>query len=1003
MKKALFLLLSMLATLALGAQSYTIDLTLVGEADGQPVQFATVSLYPKGNEKALKYILSDAEGYARLEKVRAGEYTLRAELLGYKTLSRSVKVEGDVKLGTLRMRVDAKMLDAANVSAVGNPIVIKKDTVEYNASSFRVTDNDMLENLLKKLPGVEVASDGTVTANGQTISKITIDGKTFFLDDPQLATKNIPAKIVEKVKVVEKKSDQALFTGIDDGEEETVIDLSLKKGMMNGWFGNVSGGGGHDIQYVGMGLPARWQGAAMVGNFTDKSQISVILNGNNTNNRGFNDMAGSMLSSMRGDRGMGRGAGFGTGNGISTSWLGGLNGAWTLLDGAMDLGGNYLYNGNDKVVTEQNQKITYLDNGETMVYKNGGPYNLLGRDVGNGGYGLNHTLTQGHRLGVKMDWKINEDISILFEPQVNFGSGSFNEYSIDTTWRAGVLKNAGFTSSDGANNSWTASGRLLYRQKLGIPGRTFSTNVRYSFSENKLDGFNRSLSRKTADGGATWVDDLTDQWYTGKTTSSMVSARMVYTEPLWENFYLETHAMYKWGNNTNRRETYDLHGVGATLADVIATEDFAGKTYNDTYSKDIVNTAHDFAAGANLQYQLKKFRVQIGAAYRPTITDNLTNGRVYNSVVHNWSPQAMIRYEFNDNSDVRINYRGLSSQPSISLLNPVPDNSNPLNISFGNPYLKPYFTHRIRGGFGYMDKQTFFSLRGFFQGNLVKDDITSARWYDEAGVQYSLPVNSPLGGNASLGCFLNSPIARGNFSVSNRLNVSYSNNTTYVGVTARSAEFTATYYDPATKTFNYDQFNHDFFSSEATKSFSDYFTTNTTQSLTLNEQLKVTFRNDFVEASIGAGTRINKGWYTLASASDNLRFRNNATAEMLWTIPGGVGLNADASYIWYNGYAGSEPECIINAEITKLLFKNQFTLSLKVFDILNQSKNHSVTDSGNVHTETLNNTLGRYVMVSLTYRFGNFGKAGRQMESRMQKERASGRGGFGGGFGGPRP
>lgn len=1000
MKKILLLILLLCPT-ALLAQSYTVELSLEGEADKQPVQFATVSLIPQGQTKAIKYILSDDKGYAKLEKVRKGNYTVKAELLGYQPLVMEIKVEGDVRLGKLLMATDSQTLDAARVSDVGNPILIKKDTIEYNAASFRTTDNDMLENLLKKLPGVEVASDGTITANGQTINKITIDGKTFFLDDPQLASKNIPAKIVEKVKVVEKKSDQALFTGIDDGEEETVIDLSLKRGMMNGWFGNVSAGGGHDIQTPGkMGEPARWQGAAMVGNFTDKSQISIIVNGNNTNNRGFNDMAGSMMRSMRGDRGMGGGSGFGGSNGVSTSWLGGINGAWTLLDGNMDLGGNYLYNGNNTVVTEQSQKTTYLDNGETMVYKNGGPYDILGKDIGNGGYGLNNTFTQGHRFGVKLDWKITENTSILFEPQFNFGNGRFNEYSIDSTWRANVLKNAGFTSTDGKNNNWTASGRLLFRQKLGIPGRTFSANIRYNFSGNKLEGFNRSLSQNIAEGS----NKLTDQWYDGKSNSSLVSTRVVYTEPLVENFYLELNGMYQWSKNKNERNTWDLHGAGTTLAELIASENFAGKTYNDTYSRNITNEYHNFAAGMNLQYQLKKLRLQVGAAYRPTITDNMTNGKNYHSVVHNWSPQAMVRYEFNDNSDIRLFYRGQSSQPTTSQLMPVPDNSNPLNISFGNPYLKPYFTHRIRGGFGYTNKQTFFSIRGFFSGNMVKDNITSARWYDNAGVQYSMPLNGPLGGDFFLGCFLNSPIAKSNFSVSNRFRISYSNSTNFVGITGKSDDFTNQYYDPVTASFDYERFNNDFFGANPTKSFSEYFTTNRTQSLNLTENLKFTYRNDFVEASLGAGTTMNKGWYTIASSAQNLRFRNQAQAEMLWTIPGGVGINADASYIWYNGYTNSENECILNAEVTKLLFKNQFTLSVKVFDILNQSRNRYVTDTANVHTETLNNTLGRYVMVSLTYRFGNFGKAGKQMESRMQKERASGRGpGMGGGFGGPGP
>ena len=311
MRKFVFCIVSIFLSISAIAQTRKVTISLEDASNGEAVSFATVSLTPKGASKASKYTLSDASGNASLEKVQKGSYTLKAELLGYKTYSLEISVaDKDLALGKVKMEQDSQVLDAASVSAVGNPITVKKDTIEYNASSFRTTDNDMLEQLLKKLPGVEVDSDGKVTANGEEIKKITIDGKTFFLDDPSLATKNIPAKIVEKVKVVEKKSDQAMFTGIDDGEEETIIDLSIKRGMMNGWFGNVMGGGGHDIQTVGLGQPARWQGAAMVGNFTDKRQISLILNGNNTNNRGFNDMAGSMMTAMRGGSGgMGRGGG----------------------------------------------------------------------------------------------------------------------------------------------------------------------------------------------------------------------------------------------------------------------------------------------------------------------------------------------------------------------------------------------------------------------------------------------------------------------------------------------------------------------------------------------------------------------------------------------------------------------------------------------------------------------------------------------------------------------
>ena len=311
------------------------------------------------------------------------------------------------------INTDKQVLDAASVSATGNPIVIKKDTIEYNATSFKTTDNDMLEDLLKKLPGVEVGSDGSVTANGQTISKITIDGKTFFLDDPQLASKNIPAKIVDKVKVVQKKSDQAQFTGIDDGQEETVIDLSIQKGMMNGVFGNVMAGAGHDwLENTTNGNGDwRYQGAAFAGRFTEKSQLSLIFNGNNTNNRGFNDLAGSRMRGMRGGGGgMGRGSGgWGNTNGITTSWMGGVNGSWDLFQDKMSLGANYLYNSTKNDVQERSEKTTFLDDGSSLIYNNDG-------------FSLNKT--DGHRFGARLEHKFSDNTSIIFQPQFNFGKGN---------------------------------------------------------------------------------------------------------------------------------------------------------------------------------------------------------------------------------------------------------------------------------------------------------------------------------------------------------------------------------------------------------------------------------------------------------------------------------------------------------------------------------------------------------------------------------------------------
>lgn len=948
------------------AQSQTVTVVLQDASTGEPVGYATVSLTKAGATSASKYMLTDDKGKAVIEKVPAGAYTLKAELLGYKNFSKEITVKESIDLGTIKMEPDKQVLDAASVSAAGNPIVIKKDTIEYNASSFKTTDNDMLEDLLKKLPGVEVGTDGSVTANGQTISKITIDGKTFFLDDPQLASKNIPAKIVDKVKVVQKKSEQAQFTGIDDGQEETVIDLSIQKGMMNGMFGNVMAGGGHDWPENTSNGDGDWryQGAAFVGRFTEKSQLSIILNGNNTNNRGFNDLAGSMMRGMRGGGGgMGRGSGgWGNNNGITTSWMGGANGSWTLFDSKMDLGANYLYNSTKNDVQERSEKTTYLDDGSSLIYNNNG-------------FSLNKT--QGHRFGVRLEHKFSDNTSILFQPQFNFGNGNFNEYSkfstdglaSDAAERA--AKNEGFNSNSGNNNNWTANGFFLFRQKLGMPGRTLSFNVDYNFSNNDMKGLNQSLTRTfgTEEDGSDDVNDIVNQWYKQNSKASSLSGRLVYTEPLGAGFYVEANYQYKWSQNKSNKDTYD----SGTGADIDSRQFiFDGMTRNDTYSSNILNQYQTHRAGFNFMYQKNKLRAQVGASIIPTITHNETNGESYDSKVVNWSPSAMIWYDINDNLNLNGFYFGRSSQPSTSQLMPVPDNSNPLNVSLGNPYLEPYFSHDIRSRVGYSNKKKFFSIYGNFSGGFVQDPIVYASWYNTNGTAFSLPVNGPSSGNASARIFLNTPFGKSNFSLSSTTSGSWSKSSSYVG---KSSFDTDAYYkedSEGNKEFNYTKFHEDF----PDLGKSGLFITNKTNTMNFTERMKLTYRNNFVELTASGRTRIAKSWYTINSVSTAMTRNNQLAASMNWTIPGGLGVVSEFNYNWYRGYTTpQDDEYILNAEITKLLFKNRFTLSLKAYDLLNQSKNLSVSDSSNYHTETWNNTLGRYVILSLTWRFGNMSNA----------------------------
>ena len=963
--KLIVLLSGLLAGTGLAAQN-KVTAVLLDSSNGDAVPFATVSLTREGAKKPDYYNLSGETGEVSLAKVKRGTYTFKAELLGYKAWEKVIKVEADVDLGKVKMEPDRQMLDAASVSAVGNPIVVKKDTLEYNANSFKTTENDMLEDLLKKLPGVEVSEDGSITVNGETISKITIDGKTFFLDDPQLASKNIPAKIINKLKVINKKSEQAEFTGIDDGEEEKVIDLNIKPGMMKGAFGNIMAGGGRDIPADNALDPDwRYQGAAFIGSFTKDRQLSVILNGNNTNNRGFNDLAGSMMGNMR-NGGMGGGqGGWGGNNGITTSYMAGANGAWTLFDGNMDLSSNYLYNHTGKDVLESSDKTTYVND----------DYNLIDRSDGS-----SITHTNGHRIGVRLDHKFSENTSILFEPRIDFGGGDYTQKN--ETWRyADTLAKSGtdlLTNSDnlqsGNNKNVNTSGFLLFRQRLGIPGRTLTVMGRYSFSNNDLNSLN--WSETTTLGVKTTID----QDIKSNQRSSSLMGRVTYTEPLGSNLYVEANYRYSWTKSTSEKDTWD------NIQNA--------KSY--VYSNEIENETHNQEIGVNMMYQKDKSRAQLGFAALPTDTYNSTTR--YNSMTGDWkpmeykdfrwnfSPRLMLWWEFNDNANARVFYRGNSAQPSTRQLMPVPDNTDPLNVSFGNPELTPYFSHSLRGDIRYNNKKNFSSFNINFNGGYVQNPMVSLTWYDN-GAAYSMPFNGPDNMNAGVNGFVNIPIAKSNFSVSNFARVNWSKSSSYVGEDIDMSTYTVggDYYafmDELNANWKKDDW------------FDEHITVNTIRSLGVTERLRATYRSDNLELTASGRTRINKSWYTIRdSKTTTLNNQIRLTANWTWEVAG-ITVKAEGNYNWYNGYSTKQPdEYVLNAEIQKLLLNKKMTLALKGYDVLGQSKNLTVTDASNYHSEVVNNTLGRYIILSLTYRFGTF--------DRSQMRGPGGRGP--GGPGGPGP
>ena len=978
-RRILLSLVSLFASMALMAQNYNVTVKLEDATNGEPVGFATVSLTPE--KGTAKYALTDHNGKGTVEKVRSGKYTFKAEIMGYKAHSQMVEVKGNLDLGTIKMELDQEVLDAASVSATGNPIIIKKDTVEYNASSFKTTDTDMLINLLKKLPGIEVDDSGTITANGETISKITIDGKTFFLDDPQLASQNLPAKMIEKVKVVKKKSEQAEFTGIDDGNDETIIDLTVQKSMMNGVFGNITGGAGHDIPSEQNNLNEfRFNGNGMVGRFTTDSQLSVIANGNNgAGGMGFTNMGGNMMGQMMGGgRGMGGmgGGGFG-GGGITTSWMGGVNGAYDLLDNKMELSSNYMYSGSQTESESETHKETFISDSSTQI-----------QDTEDSSF----TFNNGHRVGVRLDHKFSDNTSILFQPQFNYSRGSYNQSQIFNTWLdeqtdAGKL-NEGFSTNYGLNSNWQANGFLLFRQRLGIPGRTLSVNMNWTLSNNHSDGYNQSYTKTFNGMDPRLVNQRVDQ---GSKTQN-AGARLVYTEPLGGGFYLEGSYQYNYSLSNSTKNVFNSNPeYEYNIQKREIQYNSAFETLDAAYSNEILNRNINQSGGLAFMYQEGNVRAQLGASANPQRQYNETNGKVYDSgTIWNWSPRAMLFYDFNDNANIRLNYNGRSGQPSTSQLMPVLDNSNPLSQSLGNPYLKPYFNHNGRMELEYSNRETFFTARLNLQGGLNQNPIVNALWYDQDGRQYSFPVNGRSTYNGSARIMINAPIAKSNFSISNTSNISYSNSNSYQG---NGQLDMSEYWNEGMTEFNYELFHNKHEDMDKTSDF----IANTTQTLNVMERLRLNYRSDDLEVTVNGDTRANKPWYSIKSEDkpEVIKWNNSVGASVNWTIGyTGLQFTTDANYNWYVNYNNQPSRLIWNAGLSMPIIYNSATISLNAYDILGQRRMLSTSETQNYRSETTSRSIGRYVILSFTWRFGTFGGRNGRMGGF-----GGGRGGFGGGRG----
>lgn len=942
MKKLVTGMAILLAT-TLSAFSQTKNITVSGRVVDEtkvPVVQATIQLLNLPDSTYAAGIATTGDGNFVLPKVKAGKYVLKVSYIGYKTKYVPLQLSASTpskKLGTLELDTDAMMLAETVITAEAPQVQIVEDTVAFNSSAYRTPQGAMLEELVKKLPGAEIDDDGNVKINGKDISKIMVNGKEFFGGDVATGLKNLPVDMIEKLKTYDKKSDLARITGIDDGEEETVLDLTVKKGMNQGLFGNFDLGGGTEDRYTGR---------AMVNYFRDNTQVSLIARANNVNDQGFS--------------GGGGGPRWRRNNGLTTSKEIGLNFA-TETD-KIELGGSarYNYRGND-------------------VYSDGYSENFLSNSSSfNNSRSKSKTLNTNFRADFRMEWRPDTLTNIIFRPDVaytkttsssNSLSGTFsgdpyaivdrpNDYlDLEALAKADILSdedplkdirvNTSNSESSSKSNSLSANATLQLNRKLNSKGRNITFRGRFTYGDTDTDQYSSSDTRYFL---SDTEDDIIRRYINTPSSNYSYSGQLTYSEPIARATFLQFSYQFKYSYSESDKSTYDLTSFGWEMGNPLPGGYQDNKDMDQSKYAEYKTYAHDAMVG--LRFIRPIYQLNVGMSFQPQSTklsylkgetDTITNRSVFN-----FAPNVDLRVRFSKVSQLRFTYRGRSSQPSMENLLPVVDNSNPLSITMGNPGLKPSFTHNLRlfyNTFNADKQRSIFSHANF---SATQNSISNSRTYNEStGGWTSMPKNINGNWNA-FGMFgINTALKNKKFTIGSFSNLRYTNNVGYLtsGSGADAIE-----------------------------------QKNTTTDFTASERLNGAYRNDWFEFGLN-GTfsyTIEKDKLTPTNNQNPYTFSYGANTSI--TMPWNMTLNTNITNQSRRGYRDSSMnrnELIWNAQLSQTFLKGNATVSFEMYDILHQQSNISRSLTANGRSVYEYNGVNSYCMLHFTYRLNLFGGKGK--------------------------
>ncbi len=915
-------------------QNVDVRMTLRDAQTKDPVQFATVYLVPQNDTVITDFAISDDKGEVLMEDVIPGRYTVNAEMIGYVPYSRSHNIKGwEMNLGMIEMRQSREIIDAATITAIGNAISVQGDTLTYNASSFRVGENAMLEDLLKKMPGMEVSQDGTVTVNGERVDKITVGGKTFFFNDPAMAVKNLPAQVVDKIKVIDKKKEEAEFTGVSTiDEKEKVMDVELKEQYRRGWFGNakVNGGttaGKADDDWLNDFSGALYNGNAMAAFYDEKDQVTLLGSGGNADEPGAHRMivVSDMLSMDEFDMKMG----------LTTSAQAGADYNTERIRG-METDASVSYNFSSKDAREESVRTSFQSDGNDI--STASSYKGLGT---------------GRRIGANFysTTRDNGKYMLTIAPTFQYTLKSRVEESLSSTGREGVGMNSSTSSKSSdagvfnTRTEWQSGIKDLGKERRSI---TFNGNFTYRNS----DGSSAEMSRTDYD----TFSDIRNLLYENKMNYIGTEGVLSYVEPLGKLWSLQTRFTACYISQSDSRSAFNGDDGSA----------------NDHYSSLSGNRDLLFRERLLAQYSKEKttavFGLQVDQERNVVHSRNMgienTVGEGQWAV--NFAPYADVRIS-SDNRSFDFTARGNTDTPMGRVIVPALDISDPVSVRAGNIFLKTGFRESMSFHYRASNprKMSFFNVTVF--GDVNANSTVSAIWFDDNGVRYDIPVNSKSPGY-SVTSYLQfrHPLNRSKtLTISVQPYVSYSGNTSYQAKTRLPGL--------DKDNFNYAEMMAGFWGGPDGDIFysgRSGFARSSTRTLDYSLDVELEFNGgDFsFDAGTVADNTISR--YSLDPTADNNVWEFYTYGEFLWSDEKGWEVNSRFDVSFFRGYTDGYGKPVYNwdAKVSKAV--GPVTFSLGVSDILNSRRSVSRNTSAEYMQDIRRNVMGRYVMLGISFSFG---------------------------------